>query len=222
MRLHFLTVHTLLLLPQGADAVLLDFLFDLLCFLTFGLFFCRPDEVDETFDIQLQLLVPEDTKIYYERGAARLSEIVTTGVPDVGTGIIESFFKPDNRCQYPAKIDDLFICAFDGFIDGRGDSTVNVLGFAAPYYASVFYPKRTIVGYAKFETVDASDFIGFGLFQSIVDHEFLHILGIGTLWDCPSVGSNSPKANAEFQALSGCDFNAPTGSNGDGTGRCNQ
>ena len=118
MKFHFLAVLILLLLPRGADAFLLEFLADLLCFLTLGLFFCEETEttgVDGTWDVQLDLHMPDEAKPFFEAAAARWGEVINQGVPDISSFLLSSIPDFDALfCAYPATIDDFYLCAVDG------------------------------------------------------------------------------------------------------------
>jgi len=224
MKFPFLAVLTLLLLPRCADAFLLDFLADLLCFLTMGLFFCEDtteesNGVDGTWDVQLDLHMPDEAKPFFEAAAARWGEVINQGVPDVSSFLLAPILDFDAlSCAYPATIDDFYLCAVDGYIDGPGDEDGSVLGFARIIHTRPFGDMAGIpfVGFSKFETGEIGSSIARGIFKQVVLHEMGHAIGAvaGYMSRCPSTAfSNSPNANREFQTLSGCTFNAPTDEN---------
>lgn len=184
--------------------------------------------------MQLDLQVADDTAAYYERGAARWSEIIAADIPDIDLASETNLRPlPSPDCMYPDFIDDLYFCLFDGYIDGAGGPGGDVLGFASVLYTRTGNPKFAAVSYAKFDADNAAQFVALhgngngdgdgNPFQTVVDHEMGHGLGVGPLWDCPTVAfGNSPNANREFQQLSGCPFNAPTFGNGDTATGCAQ
>ena len=78
-----------------------------------------------------------------------------------------------------AGIDDVEITATLTPIDGAG----GILGQAGPTgfrFTEGFLPTTGIM---EFDTADAEDFDAQGLFDDIVLHEMMHVLGIGTLFD---------------------------------------
>jgi hypothetical protein len=75
-------------------------------------------------------------------------------------------------------IDDLYITAKLAQIDGSG----GVLGQAGPT-AAWTSNDLTAAGQMEFDVADASDFFNLGLWDDIVMHEMMHVLGFGTLWD---------------------------------------
>ena len=75
-------------------------------------------------------------------------------------------------------IDDLYIAAEVKAIDGVN----GVLGSAGP--TAVWTANDlTAAGRMQFDVADASALLGEGLWNDTVTHEFMHVLGFGTLWD---------------------------------------
>ena len=99
-----------------------------------------------------------------------LSEIITEDIPDanlLGPGI----FRPDS-------VDDVQITAVLTDIDGPSGT----LGQAGPRSFRLldgFLPKT---GRMEFDIADAEDYADAGLFDDLVFHEMMHVLGFGTLW----------------------------------------
>jgi len=75
-------------------------------------------------------------------------------------------------------IDDLYIAAEVKSIDGIN----GVLGSAGPT-ASWTANDLTAAGQMQFDIADASALLAQGLWDDTVTHEFMHVLGFGTLWD---------------------------------------
>jgi Leishmanolysin len=75
-------------------------------------------------------------------------------------------------------IDDLYVAAEVKAIDGVN----GVLGQAGP---SVVWTSNdlTAAGQMQFDIADASALLVDGLWDDTVTHEFMHVLGFGTLWD---------------------------------------
>ena len=107
-----------------------------------------------------------------------LSTIITGDLPDVN------------------GIDDVRIEAQITDIDGVG----GILGQAGP--TSLRGPANgwlTSEGIMEFDVADADDFLAQDLFDDIVLHEMMHVLGVGTLWDILGLTTGSVQAgNMEF------------------------
>ena len=75
-------------------------------------------------------------------------------------------------------VDDLYVTAEVKTIDGAG----GILGQAGP--SSVWTASQlTAAGQMQFDVADALDYLGQGLWDDIVTHEMMHVLGFGTLWN---------------------------------------
>lgn len=92
-----------------------------------------------------------------------ISDIITGDIPDV---------------RFQGKIDDVRIDASLADIDGAG----GILGQAAP---TVYRTdsKLPAAGFMQFDVADAENYDNGGLFNDIVFHEMMHVLGFGTMWD---------------------------------------
>jgi hypothetical protein len=75
-------------------------------------------------------------------------------------------------------IDDLYITAEVSAIDGTG----GILGQAGPT-ATWTQTQLTAAGQMKFDVADATNFYNLGLWDDIVTHEMMHVLGFGSLWN---------------------------------------
>lgn len=86
---------------------------------------------------------------------------------------------PGSDGLYRGKlIDDLYITAEVTTIDG----TSGILGQAGPN-AIWTQTQLTAAGQMKFDVADAIDFYNRGLWDDIVTHEMMHVLGFGSLWN---------------------------------------
>jgi hypothetical protein len=75
-------------------------------------------------------------------------------------------------------IDDLYVTAELKAIDGTG----GILGQAGP--TAVWTANDlTAAGKMQFDVADANTFFDKGLWDDIITHELMHVLGFGTLWD---------------------------------------
>jgi hypothetical protein len=75
-------------------------------------------------------------------------------------------------------VDDLYVTAELAVIDGVG----GILGQAGP--TSVWTASElTAAGQMQFDAADALTYLGKGLWDDIVTHELMHVLGVGSLWN---------------------------------------
>jgi hypothetical protein len=94
--------------------------------------------------------------------------------------------------------DDLVIEAYLTDIDGVG----GILGRAGPYEETLLaggdgvYEKFPAVGLMEFDTSDAANLLSGtelgGLWNDVVLHEMMHVLGFGTLWGVETEGDTVP------------------------------
>ncbi len=95
--------------------------------------------------------------------------------------------------RYFRPIDDIKIFANIADIDGAG----GVLGQAGPiaYRTAELLPLNGIM---EFDVADAASFDAIGMFNDIVFHEMMHVLGFGTLWDAQGLVTNGPNGELHF------------------------
>jgi hypothetical protein len=75
-------------------------------------------------------------------------------------------------------VDDLYVTAEVKAIDGEG----GILGQAGP--TNVWSANElTAAGQMQFDVADALDYSSIGLWDDIVTHELMHVLGLGSLWN---------------------------------------
>ena len=75
-------------------------------------------------------------------------------------------------------VDDLWVTAEVKAIDGAG----GILGQAGP--SNVWTANYlTAAGQMQFDVADALNYLGKGLWDDIVTHEMMHVLGFGSLWE---------------------------------------
>ncbi len=87
-------------------------------------------------------------------------------------------------------IDDLYVTAELATIDGAG----GILGQAGP--SAVWTANDlTATGGMQFDVADANEYLSRGLWDDIVTHEFMHVLGFGSLWN---YGSHSLTNGSEY------------------------
>lgn len=96
---------------------------------------------------------------------------------DYLTDVITGDIGGDTR-YHGTYVDDLYVTAKLSTIDGAG----GILGQAGP--TAVWTANDlTAAGTIEFDVADAQNFFNAGLFDDIVMHELMHVLGFGTLWN---------------------------------------
>lgn len=127
----------------------------------------------------------ETLKQSFIDAADLLSTIIVGDIDDAqvpGFGILRSNI-----------VDDLRIDAYLSDIDGSG----GVLGQAGPrsYRTDSLLPAT---GLMEFDVADASDFDDIGMFNDIVFHEMMHVLGFGTLWEAMGLVQENADGTLNF------------------------
>jgi hypothetical protein len=107
-----------------------------------------PSMSNDGFQMTLDLQISSQYKVYFTNSAARWEQVIVGDLPDWTVSNPPDL--PDNRCSYPATIDDLYICVYNGEIDGAGKTA----GFAGPLARRSSGNRLPVVAYAKFEEVD--------------------------------------------------------------------
>jgi hypothetical protein len=92
-------------------------------------------------------------------------------------------------------IDDLYVSAELKAIDGVG----GILGQAGPT-AVWSATELTAAGQMQFDSADAVNYLGKGLWDDIVTHEMMHVLGFGSLWN---YGANPLVSNYQYLGAAG-------------------
>lgn len=145
-----------------------------------------------------------DVRLAFDNAAARIRGAITDAVGPVrftNTSV-------PSQCGGPLTLNetvlDLLIFARIKPIDGVG----KILGQAGPCYIRNI-SKLTIVGIMEFDSEDLSNIAESGRLGSVILHEMLHVVGVGTLWDqvVPSLISGSGGSDPRFLgigAINGC------------------
>lgn len=84
-----------------------------------------------------------------------------------------------NDYPFTFDIDDLYITAEILDIDGEG----GVLGRAGPTWLMSAEGSLPFSGLMEFDVADALALYESGMWENVVLHEMLHVMGIGTMWD---------------------------------------
>jgi hypothetical protein len=115
------------------------------------------------------------------KGTGWTSDLQTafTHAADYLTTVITADLPGSNAFSLGGKfIDDLYIKAQVSEIDGAG----GILGQAGPS-ATWTQTQLTAIGRMQFDVADANSFYQLGLWDDIVTHEMMHVLGFGSLWN---------------------------------------
>jgi hypothetical protein len=132
--------------------------------------------------------MPANTSAMFTAAAARIKGAVTGDVFDFlgrtpGLNLesqVEGCGVAGLPINFTEAIDDLMIFASVGTIDGPG----NVLAFSFPCFIRQPAPNiQTLIGIMKFDSDDLENMIARGNLTDVIQHEMLHIVGLGTLWD---------------------------------------
>ncbi|MEZ5239690.1 MAG: leishmanolysin-related zinc metalloendopeptidase [Microthrixaceae bacterium] len=111
----------------------------------------------------------------FQDAAARWSEVITAGVPDVTADIPAGLvgWNP----AFSGTIDDVLIDARDTAIDGPG----GVLGQAGGILVRNG-PWQPYYGIMQFDTADLAALASQGRLDDVILHEMAHVLGVGPSW----------------------------------------
>ncbi|HZI99040.1 MAG TPA: leishmanolysin-related zinc metalloendopeptidase [Gemmatimonadaceae bacterium] len=124
--------------------------------------------------------MPDNTAAMFEAAAARIRGAVVGDVPDIQFPVVNL----ESDCRVPGLptaftefVDDVIIYASFGPIDGPS----KILAFSFPCYVRL-PSQQTLIGVMKFDSDDLDAMIARGNLTDVIQHEMLHVVGIGTLW----------------------------------------
>jgi hypothetical protein len=139
--------------------------------------------VSSTYNVEVQFLtsVTATQRAAFLDAAARWSSIVVSGfAPD--TVVSGPASCGDNTPAIDQAITSVLIYATVAPIDGPG----NILGGASPCWVRL-PGLTTLVGDMTFDVADLPTLEAQSLLQPVILHEMGHVLGFGTLWNCPAI-----------------------------------
>lgn len=123
----------------------------------------------------------------FGKSKERWEKVITGNLPSVPSNSLPGY--DEYICNnYPSSIDDVYICAEDADIDGES----GILGGAMPIWAQTTErtnPKTgepylvAVTGVMIFDRPDIPNMMSQGTWEEVVQHETLHALGFGSLWD---------------------------------------
>jgi hypothetical protein len=147
--------------------------------------------VPSSYNVEVVFLTPvtDNQRTAFLDAAARWSSIIVSGfAPD--TVVAAPASCSDNTPAIDQAITSVLIYATIAPIDGPGQ----ILGGASPCWVRL--PGFTsLVGDMTFDVADMPQLEAMNLLKPVILHEMGHVLGFGTLWNCPNppiVGFNCP------------------------------
>jgi len=148
----------------------------------------------------------------FTNAAQRIMGVVTGDVPDVQLSNTEIATRCRATGQAPLTevADDLIIYAQSKTIDGVG----TILGSAGICYerlsganCAAGCANIPVIGYMEFDSADLANLEANGSLQDVIQHEMLHVVGIGTMWQTfgliTGVGAADPRYTGA-QGIAGC------------------
>lgn len=135
-----------------------------------------------TIDLRFVKEVTPAVRAAFEQGKRRLEELIVGDIGRETARIPAGHFVcgmsyPGSQVAVTTWIDDVLVFAEVGKIDGPG----GILGGAGP--CTMDADKFIRSGYMQFDAADLEQLAAEGALASVVTHELLHILGIGTQWE---------------------------------------
>lgn len=138
--------------------------------------------INTAYDIDLRFFgppMPAAATSAFTAAAARIRGSVIGDLQDVSAGAGTDL----TGCGLPGVvisgiIDDVVIYASVLPIDGPG----RVLARAGPCFIRLT-GRQTIIGTMQFDSDDTQTLIDQGRLRDVIQHEMLHVVGVGTLWD---------------------------------------
>ncbi len=167
--------------------------------------------VTSSYNIDLRFFgppMPDAAAAGFTAAAARISGSVIGDLADVNVGT--TAVDLDKGCgvtgvSLPAGtlIDDVIIYASVAPIDGVG----KVLAFSGPCFIrsapGSTSDKLTVIGTMQFDSDDIQTLISRGSLKDVIQHEMLHVVGIGTLWSSKGVLAGAGTVDSRFTGTLG-------------------
>lgn len=165
--------------------------------------------VASDYDVDLRFfgpVMPPATLALFTAAAAKIKAVVVGDVPNIN---VSAPVDLANACGVPGlpttfnePLDDVIIYASVGPIDGANQ----VLGFAFPCFvrgSSGSTGRQTAIGIMKFDSDDIENMIARGNLQDVIEHEMLHIVGIGTLWNVYGLLAGAGTSSTRYTGVMG-------------------
>ena len=141
--------------------------------------------------------MPTSTSGMFAAAAARIKGAVVGDMVDIN--VVQPVNLADGcgveglPTAFAENVDDVIIYASVGPIDGAN----SVLAFSFPCFVRAPFPARqTVIGIMKFDEADIDNMIARGNMTDVIQHEMLHVVGLGTLWTSFSLvqGAGTPES----------------------------
>jgi hypothetical protein len=156
------------------------------------------------YGIDLRLFgppMPANVQAMFQAAAARIRGAVVGDVPDIqfpGVNLESDCRVPGLPSAFAEFVDDVVIYASVGAIDGPNQ----ILAFSFPCYVRL-PSQQTLVGVMKFDSEDLDNMIARGNLTDVIQHEMLHVVGIGTLWSRLSLLSGAGTSFSRYTGAFG-------------------
>jgi hypothetical protein len=143
-----------------------------------------PENYNKDYNIELTFLGDGWTQAFYDQAVAMaelICDVITEDIADY------TLTYRQGRNTVSDVIDDIEINLTLTNIDGAG----GILGQAGPDYWRPTQEDYHLIleGSIELDVADALNFLSQGLFDDILFHEMLHVIGVGTLWSDKQVTS---------------------------------
>lgn len=162
--------------------------------------------VQTDFNVDLRFFgtpMPDSAAAAFTVGAARIRASVIGDIPDVP---VASPLDMGAECGATGQtfaagiLDDVVIYAAVQPIDGPG----KILAFSGPcLLRDASQGGLTAFGVMIFDSDDIQQLITRGTLRDVIEHEMLHIVGIGTLWQNKGVLAGAHTLDSRFTGISG-------------------
>ncbi|MBA3673140.1 MAG: hypothetical protein H0W68_14110 [Gemmatimonadaceae bacterium] len=157
----------------------------------------------------------EAQKALFTNAAARIGGFITGGVLPATVANLDV----DNGCgakgvaPLTETVDGIVIFASIQNIDGPG----KILAQSGPCYVRSGN-RLTIVGVMEFDSSDLASLTTSGSLQDVIQHEMLHVVGLGSLWNAPLLANRNLATVTWTGAggIAGCTFHGGSGVCGGG------
>lgn len=144
-----------------------------------------PATILSDYDVDLRFYgppMPAAASAAFTNAAARIKASVIGDQANIQVDSARDLSSPTTGCGIPVTlpagiIDDIVIYAAVAPIDGKG----KILARSGPCFIRQSNALTTI-GIMEFDSDDIDALIAAGNMQDVIQHEMLHVVGIGTLW----------------------------------------
>lgn len=155
--------------------------------------------VQSDYDIDLRFYgppMPPAAAAAFTAAAARIKGSIIGDVQDIP---VTAPLDLDKNCGVTGvtlpvgTIDDVIIYAAVAPIDGPN----KILAFSGPCFIRTSNA-LTIIGVMQFDSDDIDNLIASGRMQDVIQHEMLHVVGIGTLWSTKNLLAGAHTVDSRF------------------------